>query len=189
MWWTSTFFTLIHCVFAFFGDYFLDQRLLSLNPNFLILMIHVFFLFFQHVDDFKTYLFHSLCIWFAFGYYFSQPTLLFLLQIPSLLLYMIRPFYTFLIFESCFYLSVLFCFFDMWITLILTPLIQCASGFLSNTMIIASLLRFDRRFFNFIHFCFLRIKIYTFFARLDVYILLQSVFPCIINRNNYDLRD
>lgn len=129
MWWTSTFFTLIHCVFAFFGDYFLDQRLLSLNPNFLILMIHVFFLFFQHVDDFKTYLFHSLCIWFAFGYYFSQPTLLFLLQIPSLLLYMIRALYTFLIFESCFYLSVLFCFFDMWITLILTPLLHCASVF------------------------------------------------------------
>lgn len=64
-----------------------------------------------------------------------------------------------------------------------------ASGLLSVTMIIASLLRFDKRFFNFIHFCFLRIKIYTFFARLDVYILLQSVFPCIINRNNYDLRD
>lgn len=113
----------------------------------------------------------------------------FLLQIPSLLLYMIRAFYTFLIFESCLYLSVLFCFCDMLMTLILTSLIHCVSGLLSNTMIIDSLLRFDRRFFNFIHFCFLRIKIYTFFARLDVYILLQSVFPYIINRNNYDLRD
>ncbi len=81
----------------------------------------------------------------------------------------------------------LFC--DMLMTLILTSLIHCVSGLLSNTMIIDSLLRFDRRFFNFIHFCFLRIKIYTFFARLDVYILLQSVFPYIINRNNYDLRD
>lgn len=77
----------------------------------------------------------------------------------------------------------------MLMTLILTSLIHCVSGLLSNTMIIDSLLRFDRRFFNFIHFCFLRIKIYTFFARLDVYILLQSVFPYIINRNNYDLRD
>lgn len=113
----------------------------------------------------------------------------FLLQIPSLLLYMIRAFYTFLIFESCLYLSVLFCFCDMLMTLILTSLIHCVSGLLSNTIIIDSLLRFDRRFFNFIHFCFLRIKIYTFFARLDVYILLQSVFPYIINRNNYDLRD
>lgn len=69
------------------------------------------------------------------------------------------------------------------------PFASLCICFFSNTMIIASLLRFDRRFFNFIHFCFLRIKIYTFFARLDVYILLQSVFPCIINRNNYDLRD
>lgn len=77
----------------------------------------------------------------------------------------------------------------MLMTLRLTSFIHCASGLLSVTMIIASLLRFGRRFFNFIHFCFLRIKIYTFFARLDVYILLQSVFPCIINRNNYDLRD
>lgn len=92
-------------------------------------------------------------------------------------------------FESCLYLSVLFCFCDMLMTLILTSLIHCVSGLLSNTMIIDSLLRFDRRFFNFIHFCFLRIKIYTFFAHLDVYILLQSVFPYIINRNNYDLRD
>ncbi len=154
-----------------------------------ILAIFGTFLFFRHVDNSNPYPFDSLCIWFAFGYYFSQPTLLFLLQIPSLLLYMIRTFYTYLFFESCLYLSVLFCFCDMLMTLILTSLIHCVSDLLSNTMIIDSLLRFDRRFFNFIHFCFLRIKIYTFFARLDVYILLQSVFPYIINRNNYDLRD
>ncbi len=154
-----------------------------------ILAIFGTFLFFRHVDNSNPYPFDSLCSWFSFGYYFSQPTLLFLLQIPSLLLYMIRAFYTFLIFESCLYLSVLFCFCDMLMTLILTSLIHCVSGLLSNTIIIDSLLRFDRRFFNFIHFCFLRIKIYTFFARLDVYILLQSVFPYIINRNNYDLRD
>lgn len=89
-----------------------------------ILAIFGTFLFFRHVDNSNPYPFDSLCSWFSFGYYFSQPTLLFLLQIPSLLLYMIRAFYTFLIFESCLYLSVLFCFCDMLMTLILTSLIH-----------------------------------------------------------------